>query len=116
MKDRAVSLKAVLKLVNDRIGNYYIAEAIKKLPNISQNTVSKATFEQVMWERDIAIQQLKELGYGFAEKLRTGYWEFKPYAVEFEDDAVCSICNKLVVGASEYKFCPNCGTKMEINK
>ena len=31
--------------------------------------VSKAVLEQVMWERDIAIEQLKELGYGFGEKV-----------------------------------------------
>jgi len=34
-------------------------------------TVSLAVFEQVKWERDVAIQQLEELGYGFAEKIRT---------------------------------------------
>lgn len=26
---------------------------------------------QIMWERDTAIQQLKELGYGLGEKIRT---------------------------------------------
>ena len=32
------------------------------------DVVSRATFEQVMWERDVAIQQLKDLGVGFGEK------------------------------------------------
>ena len=35
------------------------------------STVSLGVFEQVKWERDIAIKQLKELGYGFGEKIRT---------------------------------------------
>lgn len=34
------------------------------------DVVSRATFEQVMWERDVAIQQLKDLGVGFGEKNR----------------------------------------------
>lgn len=39
--------------------------------NVStKNTVSRETFEQIMWERDIAISQLKELGYGFGEKIK----------------------------------------------
>lgn len=31
----------------------------------------KALWEQVKWERDIAIEQLDELGYGLGEKIRT---------------------------------------------
>lgn len=31
--------------------------------------VSKAVLEQVMWERNVAIEQLKELGYEFGEKV-----------------------------------------------
>ena len=34
-----------------------------------QETVSRGVFEQVMWERDIAIEQLKELGYSLGEKI-----------------------------------------------
>ena len=32
-------------------------------------TVHEETLKQVMWERDIAIKQLKDLGYGFGEKI-----------------------------------------------
>lgn len=35
------------------------------------STVSLAVFEQVKWERDVALKQLEELGYGFGEKIRT---------------------------------------------
>ena len=35
----------------------------------SGETVSLGVFKQVMWERDIAIEQLKELGYGFGQKI-----------------------------------------------
>ena len=35
----------------------------------SGETVSLEAFKQVMWERDIAIEQLKELGYDFGQKI-----------------------------------------------
>lgn len=35
------------------------------------NLISKELFDQIKWERDIAIGQLKELGYGLGEKIRT---------------------------------------------
>lgn len=33
------------------------------------DTVSRGVFEQVMWERDTAIEQLHELGYGLGQKI-----------------------------------------------
>lgn len=41
-----------------------------KIP-ISEDYVSLGVYKQVMWERDIAIEQLKELSYSFGEKIRT---------------------------------------------
>lgn len=42
--------------------------AIEKLPPAQPN---KGYIEQIKWERDMAIQQLKELRYGLGEKIRT---------------------------------------------
>lgn len=36
-----------------------------------QPEISKGLFEQIKWERDIAIQQLHELGYEFGQKIET---------------------------------------------
>lgn len=44
--------------------------AIRALENQDRGVVSLGTYEQVRWERDVAIQQLEELGYGFGEKIR----------------------------------------------
>lgn len=43
--------------------------AIEILEQEPSDTVSLEAFKQVMWERDIAIAQLKELGYGFGQKI-----------------------------------------------
>ena len=48
-----------------------IVDAIEELPTIPQtDSVPKGVFDQVKWERDIAIEQLKDLGYGLGEKPR----------------------------------------------
>ena len=64
-------IRFVLSALNE---NSQIAEAyrmaIKALDQEpSGETVSLEAFKQVMWERDIAIEQLKELGYGFGQKI-----------------------------------------------
>ena len=45
--------------------------AIKALEQQASDCVSLEVYKQVAWERDIAIEQLKELGYSFGEKIRT---------------------------------------------
>lgn len=49
----------------------------EKLAEHFGDTVNLQSFKQVMWERDIAIEQLKELGYGFGQKIepKTGHWK-----------------------------------------
>lgn len=44
-------------------------EIIEALEQEPCDTVSLGVFKQVMWERDVAIGQLKELGYGLGEKI-----------------------------------------------
>lgn len=35
----------------------------------SDDTVSRGVFEQIKWERDVAIEQLEELGYRLGQKI-----------------------------------------------
>ena len=49
-----------------------VEECIKALEQQpSEGKVSMEVYKQVMSERDIAIEQLRELGYSFGEKIRT---------------------------------------------
>lgn len=44
---------------------------VYRIPDSAENkgdTVSRSAYEQIMWERDTAVQQLKDLGYGLGEK------------------------------------------------
>ena len=47
--------------------NEVAVDRIKRLP--SEDVVSREVFEQIKWERDTAVQQLEELGYGLGEKV-----------------------------------------------
>lgn len=58
--------KAIKVLLNS-IAHSMSIKALEQEP--SGETVSLGVFKQVMWERDIAIEQLKELGYGFGQKI-----------------------------------------------
>jgi len=54
--------------IDDRETADYIINALEQQPC---DCISLEVYKQVIWERDIAIEQLKELGYEFGEKIRT---------------------------------------------
>jgi len=48
-----------------------ILEAAISALQEQEETVSRKVYEQISWERDIAVMQLKDLGYSLGEKIRT---------------------------------------------
>ena len=86
------------------------------------DTVSRVAYEQIMWERDVAIQQLKDLGYGLGEKPKENKGEW----LNTEEEGKCK-CNKCgeICGFKKDKtygyyvaedICPNCGADMRGGK
>lgn len=74
---------------------------------------------QIKWERDVAVQQLKDLGYSLGEKPRMGHWINE--GIYGEGHSMCSIrcseCDWHYIGyLGDYDFCPHCGTKMEMKE
>ena len=96
-----------------------ISNVLQKAPAI--DAVSREVFEQVQWERDIAIAQLAEYGVGFGEKKKNLVEMKHGQIVEFIDkekgkmERIFSCCNtdctQLTMWMSPV-FCPNCGAKM----
>lgn len=90
-----------------------VFRSIEALP--VDGVVSKTAFEQVVWERDTALRQLREdYGVGLGEKkrdvaeVRPGEW----IPVDEKRDAFdCSKCDAMVSRMMNY--CPNCGAKMD---
>lgn len=86
------------------------------------DVVSRKAFEQVRWERDTAIEQLKSYGVGLCEdkelkEVKHGEWLlFDECASE---GVYCSVCYKKVYKTDyanqklKSKYCPNCGAKMK---
>lgn len=64
---RKISEKTPIRTNGDDL--LAITMAIKALSQEPSDTVSRGVFEQVMWERDIAIEQLHELGYEWGQKI-----------------------------------------------
>lgn len=75
------------------------------------DVVPRSVYEQIKWERDIAMQQLEENGIAFGAKLKVGKWVYDHWC-EFK----CSECgyfSKSEPIRGKEKYCPNCGCKME---
>lgn len=74
MTNEEQTISNLRKLKSFHNGSYGsdINKAIKALEQ-QPNMVSRSAYEQVMWERDVAIVQLKELGYGLGEKPKTDW-------------------------------------------
>ena len=85
------------------------------------DVVSKGLYEQIKWERDVALTQLEEYGVSLGEKAdvmkaRHGRW------IRKEDDSCywyeCSECGEKLAKTqwgNDYfsAYCPNCGTLMD---
>lgn len=81
-------------------------------PNKSttETLVSLGVYKQVAWERDIAIQQLHELGYEFGQKIEPttkndlGVEQYRNRMIEAFHNADCESLIALVVQPTEKEF------------
>lgn len=83
---------------------------------LTHGYVTLDAYQQVAWERDIAMSYLEDAGVGFGEKAEIqrvayGYW----IDTSFENVKVCSVCGKLSSkvcingeAAFDYTSCPYC--------
>lgn len=63
-----------LKSVVNESSKDEVEETIQRIRNAPTiNAVSKGLFDQVRWERDVALEQLADLGLGLGQKIE-GYY------------------------------------------
>lgn len=91
---------------------HYGRRVIEGLPTIDP-------VPQLKWERDTAIEQLRQLGYGLGENAKRGKWvklDMHPHLADHK----CTACGESAyvptcMGEPMYLFCPNCGALMRGN-
>lgn len=94
-----------------------LLEALEQEPTSkSEALVSLDVYKQVAWERDMAIQQLHELGYEFGQKIepKTGHW-IKSRDCYGNNHFTCSFCGHDIATKADIwddNYCSNCGCRM----
>lgn len=69
-----------LKSVVNESSKDDVEDAIQRIKNApAVEAVSRGLFEQYKWERDIAIEQLEELGISFGQKIDGVYMTKEEY-------------------------------------
>lgn len=115
-----IEREAILKhktLIPGFVGEYVSADRIKKAR--AADVVSRAAFDQVMWERDVAIQQLREdYGVGLGEKKAADVVERKhgEWALNKDGSGTCNQCHFTQKNVWDYdgwqNYCGVCGADM----
>ena len=92
--------------------------------------VSVEVLKQIMWERDVAIEQLHELGYEFGQKIDKST-EHINCSTDSSTEEVCEWKSMLINARVKYsncesamdnvsilgfKYCPYCGKQIKIIK
>ena len=112
----AISRADAVKVASGYCHPANIAKELAKLPPVQPKT--ECSCDQIKWERDMAMAQLNELGYGLGEKPRTGHWIYDK-RIENWKCSECGYIPKIIgyVGCAEFmakhfKFCNHCGVRM----
>lgn len=125
----------LIEIVENMCTDFVISAINKCIDNVPcVNVVPMKALEQIKWERDIAIKQLKDdYNVGFCEKknpdlvtMKHGKWVWNPHGMDWGLGAwQCSKChnrnynlpmdNKInPLEFSGSKYCPECGAKMDL--
>ena len=104
---------------NGKMSCIQMKRMVESIP--AADVVSRCAYNQAAWERDQAIKQLREdYGVGLGEKksadvapVRHGKWIGKP--ISGFATVRCSVYRETFSeNSGRWKFCPNCGAKMDL--
>lgn len=95
-----------------------VCQTIQKFP--AADMVTRTAYDQLRYERDTALAQLKAIGKGIGDKMddvrivKYGEWEFPIFADGnmFDPRCKCSECGSIEQPLERHKYCPNCGARM----
>ena len=97
------------------------SRAIKIVKQVAEECkdkhVSIGAYKQVAWERDIAIEQLHELGYEFGQKIDKEFCEWFKYDYRTIAPKNHDIGNpywRIPEDMSRLRYCSYCGKKIKV--
>ena len=115
-----ISRKTVLDILSSKNAPWDGYQKVSELH--AADVVSKAAYDQVVWERNMAEEQLKSIDKSIGEKMedvqpvKHGQWVQDAVYVDETTGEPCLawFCNQCgepqMVGTN---YCPNCGAKMD---
>lgn len=125
--DDLISRTAAIKAVANAIWHYPnecyrnlnifdMAEALAKdaLLTLPPAGIPTKCIAQINIDTDEVVKRIKD-EYEIVDK-PIGEWIPRPYEIDYENDAECSICGEIVIDGNGYNYCPNCGIKMKSKK
>ena len=96
-----------------------LEKRIKENIPISGNGTTPYEIDLLEWYKDECIRQAYAMPTADVEEVRHGHWIFINQAVgylepPYGDTFKCSLCEFVIdVSEGNYKYCPNCGAKMD---
>ena len=115
VSDLIDDLKWLKSVVNESSKNE-VQDFIDRVETFPKaDVVSRGLYDQIKWERDVAIEQLESYGISLGEKADVakvvhGWWSHRP------DERRCPLCgyHYSYFGGKDYNYCPNCGATMDL--
>lgn len=83
---------------------------LKAVP--AADVIPRSVFEQIQYERDLALQTLEEHGIGLGQKAKHGKWACLEQEIGLY---ACSLCDYRILRVKS-TYCPNCGAKIDGKK
>lgn len=89
-----------------------IIDADELRENLEWCKSQSGQYNDIYW--DDVIERLDAQPTIDAAPVKHGRWEYIPSDGNFRAILICSKCKKCVGEYDRYKFCPNCGAKMDL--
>ena len=131
MKEAIVNKKDKIKIVFTDIDGTLFSHKTNRVPPSAIEAIEKWNLiDQYKWERDVVLEQLKEIGCVFGqnmEKEKEAIDKSHPSKLIAKDiigetnsrHYLCSNCGEYICNEKEYKlkeiynYCPNCGQAID---
>lgn len=116
--DDLISRKSLIKNLNKFAQEHYtrlIDTLIKKEPSV--DAILKGVYNQVAWERDVAMAQLEEHGIPFGCKADVHAVVHGKWYLHVDGSGTCNRCNTTAENVWDFdtwqNYCGHCGAKMD---